>query len=100
MQQRTRAEQQRRGTVAQVSNLLYRMASSLRAARTVGRVETLGRAADWKSAIQQVGNLRYFRRGFATPCFPAASGRPEGCSDQGASESPNTKLQRNSKFQA
>src|SRR5438876_11771202 len=45
--------------VAQVSNLLYRRASSLPAVRTISRTRTFGRSADWKSAIQQVGNLRY-----------------------------------------
>lgn len=39
--------------VAQVSNLLYRSASSLRRA---GSSDAL---ADWKSATQQVGNPRY-----------------------------------------
>src|SRR5437867_464364 len=45
--------------VAQASNLLYRRASSLRAVRTISRARRFGRSADWKSAIQQVGNLRY-----------------------------------------
>src|SRR5947209_8977462 len=45
--------------VAQVSNLLCRRASSLHAVRTISRARRLGRSADWKSAIQQVGNLRY-----------------------------------------
>jgi len=45
--------------VAQVSNLLYRRASSLHAVRTISRARRFGRSADWKSAIQQVGNLRY-----------------------------------------
>src|SRR5438552_12721507 len=45
--------------VAQVSNLLYRRASSLPAIRTISRARTFGWSADWKSAIQQVGNLRY-----------------------------------------
>jgi len=45
--------------VAQVSNLLYRSASSLRMPR-LNRHHCDGeRSADWKSAIQQVGNLRY-----------------------------------------
>src|SRR5260370_3165699 len=44
--------------VAQISNLLYRRASSLR----IGCALQIGRPADWKSAIQQVGNLRYFPR--------------------------------------
>src|SRR5438874_8548693 len=42
-----------------VSNLLYRRASSLRAVRTISRAQGFGRSADWKSATQQVGNLRY-----------------------------------------
>ena len=48
--------------VAQVSNLLYRRASSLRASRVIARVHAVGGPADWKSAIQQVGNLRYLPR--------------------------------------
>jgi hypothetical protein len=48
------------GTVAQVSNLLYRSASSLRGFRILVHVRFVGNPADWKSAIQQVGNLRYF----------------------------------------
>ena len=43
--------------VAQVSNLLYRRASSLHAVRAISRARRFGRSADWKSAIQQVGNL-------------------------------------------
>jgi hypothetical protein len=39
--------------VAQVSNLLYRGFPTCRTPRLVPR------SADWKSAIQQVGNLRY-----------------------------------------
>src|SRR5882724_11545018 len=35
------------------------MASSLQALRTLGRTEAFERPADWKSATQQVGNLRY-----------------------------------------
>src|SRR5437867_13187665 len=57
--------------VAQVSNLLYRRASSLRAVRTVSRARRLGRSADWKSAIQQVGNLRY-ATGRGRPANPQA----------------------------
>jgi uncharacterized protein YjeT (DUF2065 family) len=45
--------------VAQVSNLPYRSASSLRRHGTGRRLRNLARPADWKSAIQQVGNLRY-----------------------------------------
>jgi len=45
--------------VAQVSNLLYRSASSLRTLRSSNDSRPLGCAADWKSAVQQVGNLRY-----------------------------------------
>src|SRR5882724_13510070 len=57
-----------RQTVPQVSNLLYRMASSLPTLRTFGRAETFGRPAGWKSAIQQVGNLRFSGCGFASLC--------------------------------
>jgi len=46
-------------TVAQVSNLLYRRASSLRAVEYLTDSRLVERPADWKSAIQQVGNLRY-----------------------------------------
>jgi len=45
--------------VAQVSNLLYRGASSLRMPRSMRRNDYCQRPADWKSAIRQVGNLRY-----------------------------------------
>jgi len=45
--------------VAQISNLPYRRASSLRAVRKFRHVGPGGRSADWKSAIQQIGNLRY-----------------------------------------
>ena len=46
-----------RAVVAQVSNLPYRRLP-------VGKVSSAtGTVADWKSAIQQVGNLRY---GFTT----------------------------------
>ncbi|PWU12868.1 MAG: hypothetical protein C5B50_20670 [Verrucomicrobia bacterium] len=41
--------------VAQISNLLYRSASSLQGVCA----GLIGRSADWKSAIRQVGNLRY-----------------------------------------
>src|SRR5437773_135781 len=51
--------------VAQVSNLLYRRASSLRAVRTISRAQRFGYSPDWKSAIQQVGNLRYLGCGSA-----------------------------------
>jgi len=47
--------------VAQVSNLLYRRASSLRAVEYLADSRLVERPADWKSAIQQVGNLRYER---------------------------------------
>ena len=46
-------------SVAQVSNLLYRRASSLQSLGKVGRIRNILGTADWKSAIQQVGNLRY-----------------------------------------
>ena len=45
--------------VAQISNLLYRRPSRLRAVRRIRRVACVGQPADWKSAIQEVGNLRY-----------------------------------------
>ena len=45
--------------VAQISNLLYRRASSLQVFRVFKLVRTVENTADWKSAIQQVGNLRY-----------------------------------------
>jgi len=45
--------------VAQVSNPLYRSASSLPTGQKPERPAALGCSADWKSAIQQVGNLRY-----------------------------------------
>jgi hypothetical protein len=46
--------------VAQVSNLLYRMASSLlRPDWIAGTSNRVLAPADWKSAIRQVGNLRY-----------------------------------------
>src|SRR6266853_2533127 len=48
--------------VAQVSNLLYRRASSLRAVRDSANPRIVGHPADWKSAIRQVGNLRYADR--------------------------------------
>jgi len=46
--------------VAQVSNLLYRRASSLHDNRMLRCSSVTGRLADRKSAIQQFGNLRYF----------------------------------------
>ncbi len=48
--------------VAQVSNLLYRKASSLRVVRVFIHSQPAGHHADWKSAIQQVGNLRYAKQ--------------------------------------
>jgi len=51
--------QQRHGRVAQVSNLLYRSASSLLSVIQSEGVVQFPTSADWKSAIQQVGNLRY-----------------------------------------
>jgi hypothetical protein len=45
--------------VAQVSNLLYRSASSLRRVENPNDLRAVQTSADWKSAIQQVGNLRY-----------------------------------------
>ena len=47
----------KRADVAQVSNLLYRRASSLPVAQT--NFVQVPTRADWKSAIQQVGNPRY-----------------------------------------
>jgi hypothetical protein len=44
--------------VAQVSNLLYRSASSLQRFEKPN-LRAVRTPADWKSAIQQVGNLRY-----------------------------------------
>ena len=46
-------------TVAQVSNLLYRRASSLRVVEYLTDSRLVERPADWKSTVQQVGNLRY-----------------------------------------
>jgi len=51
-----------RSKVAQISNLLYRSASSLRVLQPLARVRVIRRIADWKSAIQQVGNLRYAKQ--------------------------------------
>jgi hypothetical protein len=51
-----------RSEVAQISNLLYRRASSLQALRLLARVRAIRRPADWKSAIQQIGNLRYVKQ--------------------------------------
>src|SRR5437773_10515266 len=52
--------------VAQVSNLLYRRAASLRAVRVFTHSQAAGCPADWKSVIQQgsnpVGNLRYVKQ--------------------------------------
>jgi hypothetical protein len=45
--------------VALVSNRLYRRASSLQPFLNVDDVGKLDRFADWKSAIQPVGNQRY-----------------------------------------
>src|SRR6266852_5846222 len=47
--------------VAQVSNLLYRRASSLRDFRFFAPAQAVESPADWKSAIGHVGNLRYSR---------------------------------------
>jgi hypothetical protein len=48
--------------MAQVSNLLYRSASSLRIVRFFMHSHAAGSPADWKSAIRQVGNLRYAKQ--------------------------------------
>jgi hypothetical protein len=45
--------------VAQISNLSYRRFV------TCGRYELCWHSADWKSAIQQIGNLRYDAAGAA-----------------------------------
>jgi hypothetical protein len=44
--------------VAQVSNLPYRSASSLRGVENSNEHRSVRKPADWKSAIVQVGNLR------------------------------------------
>jgi hypothetical protein len=51
--------------VAQLSNLLSRSASSLHGVKRIRRHEKVGRPADWKSAMQRVGKLRYFHGIFA-----------------------------------
>ena len=48
-------------SVARTSSLPYRSASSLRAYRRIPSSGDWRSEADWKSAIQQVGNLRYDR---------------------------------------
>src|SRR6266850_4479921 len=48
-----------RDQVAQVSNLPYRSASSLPGPCGCEAICVFEDVADWKSAIQQVGNLRY-----------------------------------------
>jgi hypothetical protein len=48
--------------VAQVSNLLYRSASSLRRFENPNILRAVPMHADWKSAIQQVGNLRHAKQ--------------------------------------
>src|SRR6266446_5434664 len=50
--------------VAQVSNLLYRRLPVGRTGRIPVR-RIVGRLADWKSAIQQTGSLRYARHNAA-----------------------------------
>src|SRR5207247_10602169 len=56
-------------------NLLYRMASSLRGLRVLLRSRAAGSPADWKSAIQQVGNLRYSTSGPLNTYAHAQAGR-------------------------
>src|SRR5687768_143809 len=45
--------------VAQISNLLYRGLPACQRVEGQGVVAKDERPADWKSAIQQIGNLRY-----------------------------------------
>ncbi|PWU20253.1 MAG: hypothetical protein C5B50_04395 [Verrucomicrobia bacterium] len=65
--------------VAQISNLLYRSASSLRAGR---HPRAHGQSADWKSAIQQVGNPRYLAGARCTGAPKAGAARPPFRRDQ------------------
>ena len=70
------------GGVAQISNLLYRRIPFCRA-RTAMRWQLSRRPADWKSAIRQIGNLRYlpgnrrtWRRRAGSPPQPFLSPLP------------------------
>jgi len=45
--------------VAQISNLLDRRFPTCRALESCERGDQCERLADWKSATQQIGNLRY-----------------------------------------
>ena len=55
--------------VSQVSNLLRPLLSQR--SKLFVLVSRIARLADWKSAIQQIGNLRYFRMAIA---YPGAGG--------------------------
>jgi hypothetical protein len=76
--------------VAQVSNLLYRSASSLPACMSFARARAAGGPADWKSAIQQFGNLRYAKHTSAVRVseFSSASTAMETEQSTGAARNP------------
>ena len=57
--------------VAQISNLLCRRIPFCQTFTHSGHREVPGSHADWKSAIQQIGNLRYDHRLEATVLLAA-----------------------------
>src|SRR5438552_10460704 len=80
--------------VAQVSNLLYRRASSLPAVRTVSRARTFGRSADWKPALRRTGRTLSMAPESPQPrsCrqIAGSDGETQNCAEHGQPTEPFT----------